>query len=69
MCIDNAGNEVSLDLGRVYRIIRPLSSDPPYMVRVIDNEGEDYLYYAKQFVPVELPPKGRRAVAAAAAGD
>ena len=65
MCIDNDGNEISLDLGRVYKIIRPLKNDPPYMVRVIDHEGEGYLYYEKQFVPVELPPKGRRAVAIA----
>lgn len=66
MCIENEGNEISLDLGRIYRIIRPLANDPAYMVRVIDNEGEDYLYSAKQFVPVELPPKARRVVEAAA---
>ena len=65
VCVDNEGNEVSLDLGRVYKIVRPLKNDPPYMVRVIDNEAEDYLYMEKQFVPVDLPPKGRRAVAMA----
>jgi hypothetical protein len=57
MCVDNENNEVSLNLGRVYRIVRPLPNDPPYMVRVIDNEGEDYLYYARQFAQVELHPQ------------
>jgi len=65
VCIDNAGNEVSLDLGKIYRIIRPLSGDPPSMVRVIDNEGEDYLYNRSQFVPVDLPARARKAIAAA----
>lgn len=35
------------------------------MVRVIDNEGEDYLYGRAQFVPVELPTRAKKAIAAA----
>src|SRR5437016_3333284 len=62
MCINNDGNPASLELGKVYKIIRPARGDPSYMVRVIDNDGEDYLYYARQFVPVDLPPKARRVV-------
>src|ERR1700683_1508502 len=57
MCVDNEGNKASLDLKTVYKIVRPLTGDPEYMVRVIDNDGEDYLYYAKQFVPVILPQR------------
>jgi hypothetical protein len=32
-------------------------------LRVIDECGEDYIYPASRFVPVELPMKGRRALA------
>jgi hypothetical protein len=32
-------------------------------LRVIDESGEDYIYPASRFVPVELPMKGRRALA------
>jgi hypothetical protein len=62
MCVENAGNEASLDLGRVYRVVRPKANDPEHYLRVIDNEGEDYLYFSKQFVAVEVPAKGRRLV-------
>jgi hypothetical protein len=58
MCVDNEGNKASLDLKTVYQIIQPLAGDPAYMVRVIDNDGEDYLYYAKQFVPVIFSQRG-----------
>jgi len=62
ICVDNAGNEASLDLGRVYKVIKPLANDGDYFLRVVDNEGEDYLYYAKQLVPVTLPARAKRAV-------
>jgi hypothetical protein len=32
------------------------------MIRVIDNEGEDYLYSTKQFVAVKLPRQGQQAL-------
>lgn len=51
--------------GRIYQVIRPKPNDWPTWLRVIDEEGEDYLYPAKSFVPVELPPRARRAVMAA----
>jgi hypothetical protein len=66
MCVDNRGNEGSLWIGKVYRVIKPERLDQPSDLRVIDEEGEDYLYSAKQFVTVELPARGRRVVMAAA---
>ncbi len=55
-------------LGKAYKVIRPLARDPDYDLRVIDEEGEDYLYSARRFVPIELPRAARRAVAEAASG-
>jgi hypothetical protein len=49
-------------LGKAYKVIKPLAEDPGYDLRVIDEEGEDYLYSARRFVPVDLPPAARRAV-------
>jgi hypothetical protein len=67
MCIDDNGYEGSLQKGKVYPIIRPEPGDRTYDVRVIDEEGEDYLYPAKRFVPIEnLPAKAKRAVRDAA---
>ena len=40
---------------RIYQILPDDSAARSHYVRVIDNEGEDYLYPAKWFVPVEVP--------------
>ena len=60
--MDNRGNEMSLLMGKVYQVVKPERNDGPRNLRVIDEEGEDYLYSAKQFVPLELPLKARRAL-------
>jgi hypothetical protein len=65
VCIDNTGNEGSLRVGKVYQVVKPERHDGPNDVRVIDEEGEDYLYSAEQFVPVTLPPEAKRAVISA----
>lgn len=55
-CINNQGNEASLTVGAIYRTLptTPLE-DKTGMVRVVDNEGEDYLYPRRWFevVPEE----------------
>lgn len=52
-CINNQGNEVSLTVGQVYKILpaTPIEDDEG-LIRVIDNEGEDYLYSQEQFEPI-----------------
>lgn len=46
-CLDNTGYEVSLTVGQVYKTL-PDNSDT-VSLRVIDNEGEDYLYDSNRF--------------------
>lgn len=43
---------VSLTPGQIYKVAPPAEHDGG-MLRVIDNEGEDYLYPADYFEPVE----------------
>lgn len=50
-CIDNRGYEASLSLGAIYKVM-PGAGDQASL-RVIDNEGEDYLYDKGRFEPVE----------------
>ena len=52
-------------MGKAYRVIRPQPNDPKHLLRVIDEEGEDYLYPADWFVPIDLPPRAKKALAAA----
>ena len=45
---------VSLTIGRVYKALPPTRDEARLgELRVIDNEGEDYLYPSSYFVPVE----------------
>lgn len=68
LCVDNAGNEASLEVGKVYRQIKPHKNDMASWVRVIDESGEDYLFPARRFVPIKLPAKAKRVMASASAG-
>lgn len=40
---------------RVYRVLPDKSAQRSNYIRIIDNEGEDYLYPAENFVRVDLP--------------
>ncbi|MGI8786619.1 MAG: hypothetical protein ACR2HG_02505 [Pyrinomonadaceae bacterium] len=52
VCINNKGFEASLEIDKLYEII---SEESDGMIRVIDEEGEDYLYEAENFYPLVLP--------------
>lgn len=44
-CIHNSGNEASLTKGAIYRTLGTTRIEEiSGMLRIIDNEGEDYLY-------------------------
>ena len=64
ICIDNDGYEASLELRKVYQVVAPEKNDPKDYIRVIDESGEDYLYYKKSFEVLELPQRTERKVLA-----
>lgn len=49
LCVENNGQEVNLQIGKAYQLIKPEINDPEYALRVIDEEREDYLYSANWF--------------------
>jgi len=55
VCITNKGNEASLERNKLYALLPDRQAEADGLVRVIDEEGEDYLYPADWFVPVEVP--------------
>ena len=59
VCIRNRGNEASLERNKIYVVIPDRQAEAEGLVRVIDEDAEDYLYPADWFVAVELPPKAR----------
>lgn len=46
----------------IYEILPDESAAKSAYVRVIDNEGEDYLYPAKYFIFIDLPNDVQRAL-------
>ena len=55
VCIKNEGNEASLERNKLYVLLPDRQADADGLVRVIDEDGEDYLYPADWFVAVEVP--------------
>jgi hypothetical protein len=64
LCLDNAGNEASLILGKVYRILPDARAAKDDLLRVIDESGEDYLFAKDQFAFVNLPRAVKRRILA-----
>lgn len=62
ICVDNSDYLVSLELNKVYVVLPDARAAEDDCLRVVDESGEDYLYSAKRFVPVELPERARRSV-------
>lgn len=66
VCVHNAGYPAALELRKLYELIPDDEAASHSLVRVIDESGEDYLYPASCFVPVELPQVVHQAILLAA---
>lgn len=55
VCLDNAEYPVSLELQKIYQVLPDEAAEADGDLRVIDENGEDYLYPAKYFVLANLP--------------
>jgi len=47
---------------KIYQVLPEESAARSNYIRVIDNEGEDYLYPAEYFILVDFPPEVERAL-------
>ncbi len=64
LCLENAGNEASLILGKVYRILPDPRAAKDDLVRIVDESGDDYLFAKTQFALVDFPEAIRRKIRA-----
>ena len=55
VCVNNADYAASLEMHKIYRVLPDEDAAVDGDMRVIDESGEDYLYPAEWFVPIELP--------------
>jgi hypothetical protein len=65
LCVRNDGYPVSLEPRKVYVAIPDPDAEARHYVRVVDESGEDYLYPADFFVPIDLPHEAEKAFARA----
>jgi hypothetical protein len=47
---------------RIYQVLPDERAASSNYIRVIDNEGEDYLYPSQYFIFVDFPPAAERAL-------
>ena len=55
VCVSNKGYEASLRLNKLYAVIRDPQAEATGDVRVIDEDGEDYMFEAHCFELIEVP--------------
>ncbi len=63
LCLDNGGYPESLEARKVYAVLPDERAAARNYIRVIDETGEDYLYPAKHFVHIQIPPEAAAALA------
>lgn len=60
VCLENAGNEASLIRGKIYVVLPDARAAKDDLIRIVDEDGEDYLFAASQFERVDFPQTVRR---------
>ena len=55
VCISNKGYRASLEVGKLYEVIAEPEAEADAMIRVIDEDGEDYLFESNLFYPLAIP--------------
>jgi hypothetical protein len=55
VCLDNSSYPASLEVRKIYRRVADSRAEADGLIRVIDESGEDYLFPARLFAPIEVP--------------
>jgi len=62
VCLRNDDFSVSLEVRKLYPVLRDAEAEAQNLIRVVDESGEDYLYPAKLFRKLALPGNLERAL-------
>jgi hypothetical protein len=68
VCINSGSYEASLEPRKIYRVLDDPDAEARSLLRVIDESGEDYLFPAELFVPIEVPAGAMPVFATEASG-
>ena len=64
LCLNNRGYAASLEVGKLYPVIKDKVAEREGYLRVIDESGEDYAFAANRFHPLEIPSVVQKALLA-----
>lgn len=56
VCLSNEHFAASLEVGKLYQVVPDKAAEKLGGLRVIDEDGEDYLHDADMFCPLQVPP-------------
>jgi len=62
LCVRNGDYPASLEVRKVYPVLRDTSAEKHHLVRIVDESGDDYLYPSDYFVALRLPQRVLRAL-------
>ncbi len=65
VCVKNDDYPASLELRKIYQLMRDSAASRLGMLRVVDESGEDYLYPDDYFMGIRLTPAVERALRSA----
>lgn len=60
ICVKNDDCRASLELRKIYQTLSDSQAAKHGYIRVVDESGEDYLYPADYFVPIQLPASAKK---------
>lgn len=66
ICLDNSGYPASLEVRKLYPVIRDAEAESHGYLRVVDESGEDYAFAAHRFHLISLPLPVQETLLAAA---
>jgi hypothetical protein len=61
VCVRSGSYKASLQPRKIYRVLDDDKAEARDLLRVVDESGEDYLFPAALFVPIDLPARARPA--------
>ena len=62
VCLRNGGFAASLEVRKLYRVVRDADAEANGLIRVVDESGEDYLYPSRLFRELASPADVERAL-------
>ncbi|SRR6266571_7821646 len=61
ICVRSGSYRASLQPRKIYRVLDDPKAEEHALLRVVDESGEDYLFPASLFVPIEVPAQAQPA--------